>query len=53
MPPPAISVPASKLSFDPADRIRLRRFLIAGVLLLLGFSLPLYHLISFALNSDL
>lgn len=53
MPPPAISVPAGKLSFDPADRIRLRRFVLTSLVLLLGFSLPLYHLVSFALKSDL
>lgn len=53
MPPPVISLPASKLSFDPADRTRLRRFAIASLALLLGFSLPLYHLVSFALKSEL
>lgn len=53
MPPPAISTQASTLSPDPADRIRFRRFTVTCLALLLGFSLPLYHLVSFALRSDL
>lgn len=53
MPPPTISVPASNVSTDPADRVRIRRFVITCVALLLAFSVPLFHLVSFALGSDL
>lgn len=53
MPSPVISTQANQLSPNPVDRIRLRRFSVTCLGLLLGFSLPLYHLVSFALKSEL
>jgi exosortase C (VPDSG-CTERM-specific) len=53
MPPPAISIPARLQSLNPDDRTRFRRFIVSCLALLVVFSLPLYHLVSFALKSDL
>jgi exosortase C (VPDSG-CTERM-specific) len=52
MPSPE-SAPASIAIVTPAERTGLRRFLLSCLVLLLGFALPLYHLVSFSLQSDL